>query len=85
MSARELFEVGMRLLGVWQICYGVEESISLVNYVMKQYASTLYSANYFLAHAIAYFLVGFFFLIFARNVVDAVWAEEPDKEKERTA
>ena len=73
MTSRNWFEVGVRLIGLWEIVAGLDDLVAFVNMVMGLYRSTLTTPNAFLTHTLAHILIGFFLLFTAPSLVNAVY------------
>jgi hypothetical protein len=73
MKSRELFEIGIRLMGLWEILTGLEELMTYISCATRQYSSVFYSANYFLSHSVAYVIIGLILLVYARSLVRLVY------------
>jgi hypothetical protein len=77
MTPRRWFEVGVRLMGVWQIVSGLDESVSYFNFVAKLFTSNTTTPNVYLSHAIGHLLVGFFLLFAAVSIANTVYPPSP--------
>ena len=79
MRKRDWFECGARLLGLWQVIYGLDEGVTFGNAVYKLYVSSVTEPRAFLTHALAHAGIGLFLLLFAPAVVNAIYPP-PDAE-----
>ena len=73
MASRKWFEVGARLIGLWEIVAGLDELVTFVNTVMGLYRPSYTSPNAFLTHTLAHILIGFFLLFTATSLVNGVY------------
>jgi len=73
MRARNWFEVGVRLSGLWEITDGLHALITYLNAATRMYVPRDGNPIAFLTIAAAHFLIGFFLLLYAMSVVNAVY------------
>jgi hypothetical protein len=70
MKQRELFAVGVRLLGIWQLLQGIYDFVAWGNILTKQSTG---SAAGSLTHALAYVITGFFLLFMSSGLIEALY------------
>ena len=85
MQSRNWFDVGVRLMGVWQIVSGLDELVTYANAMLRLYSPSLTSPKGFLAHAVVHLLVGLFLLFSAMSLVNAVYPPRDVVEEEPPA
>jgi hypothetical protein len=70
MKAKDLFVVGLRLIGVWMLLECSGEAVFYFDKIKGYYTSNLYNENAYLVHAIVDLLIGLVSITCAREIAN---------------
>jgi hypothetical protein len=77
MRAKELFLVGVRLLGVWNLLNAADEAVYYFDKVKGYSNNTMYSETAMMVHAIVYLVIGLVLLFLSREIAGFfAWPED---------
>jgi len=82
LKQQDVFEVGLRLFGIWSLLRAVEEACTSMNILVGSYTNNSVTANAFITHTCLWGICGAILLFKGKKISDFIYTVPNNQEKD---